>query len=195
MEEHPVDHPGVPAESYTYHTLGKKTLWIFVLQRIHTAAIVLVFAIGLFALKDQPFLANVPVVHDLRPYMQMVTLVAFGLFIIVFLITFLVAWLIYLNYKFALGDDALKIKQGIFNKEETAIPYRQIQNVDIERDLTYQMFGLSRIVILTAGEEEEKAGEDESEGILPGLDKDLAEWLQAELLKRANVQKVVEEKN
>ncbi len=57
------------------------------------------------------------------------------------------------------------------------------------------MIGLSRIVILTAGhEEDEKPGDDDSEGILPALDKDLAEWMQAELLKRANVQKVTEEK-
>jgi uncharacterized membrane protein YdbT with pleckstrin-like domain len=67
--------------------------------------------------------------------------------------------------------------------------------VDIERNISYRMFGVSRIVILTAGnEEEKKSGEDESEGILPAIDKDLAEWLQAELLKRANVQKVTEEK-
>jgi hypothetical protein len=47
---------------------------------------------------------------------------------------------------------------------------------------------------LTAGEDAEKTGEDQSEGILPGLDANLAEWLQSELLKRANVQKVTEEK-
>ena len=56
------------------------------------------------------------------------------------------------------------------------------------------MIGLSQVVIITAGHEEnEKPGDDDTEGILPALDKDLAEWLQAELLKRANVQKVTEE--
>lgn len=192
MDENPVDHPGVPTD--TYHKLGGKTLWIFILERIHISAILLLVSIAFFALKDQAFLANAPVVGDIRPYMQTITWSLFGLFVIVFLITFFVAWLIYINYKFLLGDDALKIKKGVLNKTETAIPYRQIQNVDIERDLSFQMFGLSRIVILTAGEEEEKSGEDESEGILPAMDKDLAEWLQAELLKRANVQKVIETK-
>lgn len=190
MDEKPVDHPGVPME--TYHTLGKKTFWIFLLQKIHASMILLLIAIGLLAIKDESFLKQ-KLVGDLTPYANLAAWVALGLFVIVFAITLLIVWLIYRNYKYFLGDDALKIKKGVLNKEETAIPYRQIQNVDIERDLSFQMFGLSRIVILTAGEEEEKSKDDESEGILPALDKDLAEWLQAELLKRANIQKVTEE--
>ena len=190
MEEAPITHPGVPEE--TYHTLGKKTLWVFVLDRIHTSVVILLVAICLFAVKDQSFLKNVPVVGDLTGYANMGAWIMLGLFVVAFLITFLVAWLIYVNYKFMLGEDALKIKRGILSKEEVAMPYRQIQDVDIERDLGFQMMGLSRIVILTAGAEVEKSDDDQSEGILPALDKDLAEWLQAELLKRANVQKVVQ---
>ncbi|MGC9598947.1 MAG: PH domain-containing protein [Minisyncoccia bacterium] len=189
MDEKPVSHPGVPQEAY--HALGKKTFVIFLLDRIHIAAVFLLIAIALFALQGQQFLKNVFSL-DLSSYVGFSAWVAFIVFALVAAVTFLVTWLIYRNYKFYLGDDALKIKKGVLNKEETAIPYRQIQNADIERDLSFQMLGLSRLVILTAGEEEEKSGEDESEGILPAMDKDLAEWLQAELLKRANVQKVVE---
>lgn len=113
----------------------------------------------------------------------------FALFVAVFLVTAFVGWLVYVNYKFCLGDNALKIKRGIFNKEEIAVPYRQIQDATIERDLSYQMFGLSRLTILTAGHEE--AGETgEAEGILPALDKDVAEKIRDELLRRANVERV-----
>ncbi len=192
MEEAPVTHPGVPAD--TYHTLGPKTLWIFILERVQTSAVLLIVSIVLFAVKDQSFLKKIPVVGDVTGYMNIISWSVFGLFVIAFLITFLVAWLIYVNYKFCLGEDALRIKRGIFNKEEIAMPYRQIQDVDIERDLEFQMLGLSKLVILTAGEQMEKSEESESEGVLPAVDKDLAEWLQAELLKRTNVQKVVEEK-
>jgi len=156
--------------------------------------VVLLITIGLFAIKDEPFLKLAPPVGDIRPYVNGAAWAFAGLFVISFLVIFLIAWLIYVNYKFMLGDDSLKIKRGILNKEEVAMPYRHIQDVDIERDLSFQMMGLSRIVILTAGQEEEKNKDDESEGILPAMDKDLAEWLQAELLKRANVQKVVETK-
>jgi putative membrane protein len=191
MDETPITHPGVPEE--VYHTLGKKTFWIFLLERAHAAFILLLLTIALFILGQQSFLATTPITN-LPSYTMMAAWICLALFVFFFLVTLLIAWLIYKNYKFCLGDDSLKIKRGILNKEEVAIPYRQIQDVDIRRDLSFQMIGLSRIVIITAGhDEDEKPGDEDTEGILPALDKDLAEWLQAELLKRANVQKVTEE--
>jgi uncharacterized membrane protein YdbT with pleckstrin-like domain len=199
MDENPPNHPGIPEESYTYQKLGGKTLMIFVLQRIGAPFILLLVSIGLFSIQGENFITQIPIPH----FATYINLIAWGcliLFIIFFLLAFFVAWLIYANFKFALGDNSLKIKRGIFNKEEIAIPYRQIQDVDVDRDISFQLMGLSRIVILTAGHEDatvngdETGGGGDSEGYLPALDKDLAEWLQAELLKRANVQKVVEEK-
>lgn len=192
MDETPITHPGVPEEAY--HTLGKKTFWIFLFERAHTAFVLFLLSVALFVLEQQSFLAASPL-GDLAGYTMMAAWIALALFVVAFGITFLAAWLIYKNYKFCLGDDSLKIKRGILNKEEVAIPYRQIQDVDIRRDLSFQMIGLSQVVIITAGhDEDEKPGDDDTEGILPALDKDLAEWLQAELLKRANIQKVTEEK-
>jgi len=192
MDENPITHPGVPEE--VYHTMGRKTFWMFLMQRIHAAVILLLLTIALFVVSQQAFLTTVPVAN-LASYIVAAAFICLGLFVIALGIIVLIAWLAYSTYKFCLGDDSLKIKRGILNKEEVAIPYRQIQDVDIKRDLSFQMMGLSRIVIITAGhEEDEKPGDDDTEGILPALDKDLAEWMQAELLKRANVQKVTEEK-
>jgi putative membrane protein len=191
MDENPITHPGVPED--VYHTMGKKTFWIFLLQRIHAAFIFLLLTIALFVLGQQSFLVTTSL-GNLAGYAIMAAWMCLVLFIVVSAITLLIAWLIYSNYKFCLGEDSLKIKRGILNKEEVAMPYRQIQDVDIRRDLSFQMLGLSRIVIITAGhDEDEKPGDDDTEGILPALDKDLAEWMQAELLRRANVQKVTEE--
>ena len=89
----------------------------------------------------------------------------------------------------------LKIRRGVFSREEVAIPYRQMQDVDIEQNLTDRFWGVCRLVILTAGHEDEPQPEGESEGILPVIDKTLAEQLQAELLRRADVQRVTEIKN
>ena len=116
------------------------------------------------------------------------SLLGLVLFAVIFLVTAFVGWLVYANYKFCVGDSALKIKKGIFNKEEVAIPYRQIQDVTIERDLSYQAFGLSKLTVLTAGHEEQ--GESgEAEGILPALDKDVAEKIRDELLRRADTER------
>lgn len=184
---------GLPAE--TYHKLGRKTFAIFFLQRIGASLILLLASIALFVLQGQQFVAGVPIPH-FGYYLYLGAWACFALFAIFFLLSFFIAWLHYTTYQFCLSEDSLKIKRGILNKEEIAIPYRQIQDVDINRDLSFQMMGLSHIVILTAGHEDETRGAEsgESEGVLPALDKDMAEWLQGELLRRANVQKVTEEK-
>lgn len=190
MEENPVSHPGVPEEKY--QTLGWRTLMIFILQRILAPLLLLIVSIILLSLRGQSFLVS-PQFGDLNPYVGYAALITFALFIIFGALGFFVAWLIYINYKFCFGEDSLRIKRGIFNKEEIAIPYRQIQDVDLIRDFAFLILGLSRIIILTAGHEDHDPNDEEdarSVGLLPALDKDLAEWLQAELLKRANIQKV-----
>ena len=190
MDETVSAHPGLPQE--TYQKLGKKTLWIFIMQRIHLAAVLLFVAIALLIFQSTQF-AKMGIFGDIQAYATLGAWIASALFLITFALTVLVSWLIYANYKFYLGEDSLKIKRGILNKEEIAIPYRQIQDVDIERDLAFQMMGLSRIIILTAGHEDDNSKNDESEGILPAMDRALAEWLQVQLLEKANVQKVTEE--
>jgi len=195
MEGNPAAAPGAGFPAENYQTLGRKTLAIFVLQRIAAAVVLLLVSVALFTLETQRFVATVPIPH-FAAYLDLAAWACLALFGIFFLLGFFIAWLTYTSYRFALSTDSLKIKRGVLNKEEIAIPYRQIQDVDINRDVSYQMMGLSRIVILTAGHEDEPKGPEggESEGILPALDKDLAAWLQSELLRRANVQKVVEEK-
>lgn len=91
-----------------------------------------------------------------------------------------------------MAEDSFKIKRGVLDKIETAIPYRQIQNVDVERSFAFQMLGLSRLIILTAGHEDEKAAGDEAEGVIPAIEQKTAEWLQTELLKRADIQKTIQ---
>ncbi len=191
MDEGPITHPGVPEE--IYHTLGRKTFWIFFIQRLNGAIVFLLISIVLFAIQGQPFLITKQF-GNISPYVTLAAVACLVIFAVMIFIILLGVWIEYANYKYCLGEDSLKIKRGFLNKEEVAIPYRQIQDVDIRRDLYFQMLGLSRIIILTAGQEDETPRDSESEGILPALDSSLAEWFQAELLRRANVQKVIEEK-
>jgi uncharacterized membrane protein YdbT with pleckstrin-like domain len=79
-----------------------------------------------------------------------------------------------------------------------SILYHHIQNVDISRPLLYRLFGMSKVVILTAGHEdgnrlEENQSEGESEGIIDIIDATEAEELQHELLSRSNVMHVEQE--
>ena len=172
-----------------YHRLGKRTLWIFVLARIHTSIIILLLTLLAFSLQGQPFVATF-MKGILQPYLATASWVLLVLFLVVFGLTYFFSWLVYMNYKFLIGEDSLRIQRGILSKEEIAIPYRQIQDVDIERSLYYRTMGLSRLIILTAGHEDEKG--DESEGIMPAMDWHLADWMQGELLRRTEIQRVVE---
>ncbi|MDE2018906.1 MAG: PH domain-containing protein [Patescibacteria group bacterium] len=174
-----------------YRRLSRKTLWVFILDRIAPSMVFLVVAAGLFGLNQANLLAKTPL-GDLAIYGLWAAMIASGIFLITFLIAIFVSWLIYINYQYALQDDALKIRRGVFNREEIAIPYRQIQDVDIEQDITDRMLGVCRLVILTAGHEDEQKPEGESEGTLPVIDRELAEELQAELLRKTDVQRVRE---
>jgi uncharacterized membrane protein YdbT with pleckstrin-like domain len=177
-----------------YQTLGKKVLWLFFFQVSPIAFIILIISIIIFILSFQPFLTNTPL-GNIQNHTLQASLIIFAISFLLIIISLAYARLTYMNYRFSMADDSFKIKRGILNKTENAIPYRQIQNVDIEQGLLFQMLGLSRLIILTAGHEDENpkgapSETDEAEGVIPAIDQKLAEWLQTELLKRAEVQKV-----
>jgi uncharacterized membrane protein YdbT with pleckstrin-like domain len=174
-----------------YQTFGKKVFWLFFLQISPTALVFLLISVVLFILSFQPFLTNSPF-GNIQKYTFAASLITLMLCLLIIAGCLAFAWLTYINYVFSMGEDSFRIKRGIFNKTENAIPYRQIQNVDIERDITFQMLGLSRLIILTAGHEDESSKGDEAEGVIPAIDQKLAEWLQTELLKRADIQKTLQ---
>ncbi len=174
-----------------YRRLGRKTLWIFIINYLAVPIVLLIVAIGLGVANGAGVFAKTPA-GNLSDYASWGAVAFSALAIVIFLITLIVAWLIYINYLFMLSDDALKIRRGVFSREEIAIPYRQIQDVDIDQSFVDRIWGVARLVVLTAGHEDEPQPEGESEGILPVIDKKLAEQLQAELLKRTDVQRVSE---
>ncbi len=176
-----------------YRTLGKKTFVLFLLERTQAAAVFFIITIGLAILENVGVFQNV-VGQNLNQYANLATIISLAMFVLSFLFAFSAAWLKYATYKFILDENSLKIRRGILSKEEIAIPYNRIENVDIERSFYYQTMGVSRIVILTAGHEDEKDAPDEAEGVLPALDENMATSLRDELLRRASIQKVSETK-
>ncbi|MDO8664926.1 MAG: PH domain-containing protein [Candidatus Liptonbacteria bacterium] len=178
-----------------YQRLGYKTLWLFILERSTIALIALLIASGMFMLLGQDLPTDYSALGqftvNVHQLVRLVALIAFLGFVIAFLLAALIGWLVYIHYEFQLGDHALKIKRGIFHKEEIAIPYRQIQNVNVRRDVAYQIFGLSKLIIQSAGHDDPNDPHDDAQGVLPALDRHLAESAKEEILKRSNVEKVV----
>ncbi len=174
-----------------YRTLGKKTFLLFVLDHLKLPVIMLVVAVVLLMLGSGPWLVSTAV-GNIAKYLEAGGLIALIVFGVSLLTTVMDAWLSYSTFQFALGENALMLKSGIIAKKETAIPYRQIQDITVEQNIAHRILGMSRLVILTAGHDEDPKDKGDNEGILPALDTTMAEQLQAELLKRTSVQKVTE---
>jgi uncharacterized membrane protein YdbT with pleckstrin-like domain len=169
----------------TYYKLGSKTFW-YIFGKQSITGFVFLFVALLLSMSHSYFLSN----PEMASSVCFVSWVVFCLAIIALIIALIYSKLRYKNTGFTLSPNALLLRRGVIKKEEFAIPYRQIQNIETERTLFDQMLGVSKFIILTAGEENEKEKVDEPENILPMVDKDIALLLQAELLKRNNVQKV-----
>jgi uncharacterized membrane protein YdbT with pleckstrin-like domain len=178
--------------------LGRKS-WQFMLYKKSSVAIGLVFLaviIGmskdivssiLAALLKSSMKDAVLVEKAISSSVSFLALVILIIGVIVFVYGYIVCRLHYKNFTFTLEDYGIKLKKGIFYTKEISIPYRQIQNVDVTKTLVYQFFKLSRLVIITAGHEDEKGG-DETDTVFDPIDSDIAEEIREMLQKRIGVQ-------
>lgn len=92
------------------------------------------------------------------------------------------------QHKFMLDDHSFHIRRGIFMIKEKVIPFRHIQNVDLEQPYHYRIFGVARLNITTARidvfDDEPKKGKNgqkhETHGktnLIPIIDKKIAKEL------------------
>ncbi len=175
-------NPALPVNEY--QRLGTKTFWLSLSERLSVSlgflflAVVCIIAVRLTVIPQ-----------EVKPLLIMGEIIFFGASVMTGIIGFISGYLVYKNHLFCIADDAFKIRTGIFTKIETAFPYRQIQNVEIERSFLFQILGLSKIVIITAGTDNPKTIRNEAEGMLPIIEKEIAETLRDELLRRSDIQR------
>lgn len=84
------------------------------------------------------------------------------------------------RFRWRLGEDALRIRQGVLFRQETAIPLSRIQHVDTREGPLEQLFGLARVLVWTASG-------PSPEGGIPGLEATEARALRDELAHREGV--------
>jgi uncharacterized membrane protein YdbT with pleckstrin-like domain len=105
----------------------------------------------------------------------------------------------YACHEFMLDEYAVHVRTGIINRSEISIPYRQIQDVNIEESYMQRYFGVASLSVLTAGHEDERyskggeAGipEEESSALFPLIEREYAEELQKQLMRDSSVQEVI----
>ncbi|WP_290817586.1 PH domain-containing protein [Halovivax sp.] len=57
----------------------------------------------------------------------------------------------YYRFEYGLAEDTFDIASGVIARRSREIPYRRIQNVDISQNVLFQLLGLARVSIETAG--------------------------------------------
>lgn len=90
----------------------------------------------------------------------------------------------YMGLMFRLNDSAFYVRSGIISHKEIAIPYRQIQTIDVVEEPLMSLFGLCCLAAVTSARNDPTMSGSESEIKLPLIHKSLARELQNELLKR-----------
>ena len=170
----------------TYYKLGLKTFWLTLAERLSVSVALLVIG-SILAVTLR--IGIIPA--EVKGLVALAIIAFFVLFFVSLIAVTFATWLSYTYHTFSLDSDAIRIRKGIFTKIETSLPYRQIQNVEVERRLLFQLLGLSKLVIITAGHDNPNTQRNESEGVLPAIDKYIATALQDELVRRSDVQRVI----
>jgi uncharacterized membrane protein YdbT with pleckstrin-like domain len=183
--------------------LGGKAFIIFFLRKTVWAFIFLILLIVILPIRDgvmnwlttSPSTALVSdnIINSVASVFGLVVTALFFLMILFFFGGFIISYLEYKTYTYTFEEFDLKMRRGIFVRKENSVPYRQIQDVDTEQGALYQMLGLSKVIIMTAGHEESSEHE-KTEILLEPIDRETAEEIRAKLEREIGVQVVESEK-
>ncbi|MGC9605758.1 MAG: PH domain-containing protein [Minisyncoccia bacterium] len=182
--------------------LGRKAYLLLASRKMTAGLVILLIAVVLMVLSApiSGFLAGVLIIGGAKGATAAVSGTVGGLImglIIVALLACIVGLVIaklqYANYTFTFEEFDLKLKQGIVSTTIVSIPYRQMQDVDVERSLLHRLTGTSRVVIDSAGHEE-KTEDNETDIVLEPIDKETADEIRLMLQRKIGVQVVEGEK-
>ncbi len=176
-----------------WHRLGKKTFWIFFLR--HSKLFFLIFGLSCWFTYSVTRGTKVEAFNNFflkHPEWYLSSgLVLSTLWMAIFgylLVIFLYCWVIYRQYKFMLDEHAFYVRRGIFFIREVVIPYRQIQNVEINRPYLYRILGLAELDITTlTNSQVHEIHENEKhkkKNLLPVIDYRIAKILARNLVQR-----------
>lgn len=175
-----------------YYRLGTKTL-IFSLLRLVPLIVFGIAAIIILSYAPSGVSQVLGAVNSssILPFVE--TIVHYGTFygslllVLLVIILILNACIDYVTKEFMLDRYALRIRSGFLSRQEITIPYDQIQNVNMNESIIGRIFGVSELIVLTAGNEDDG---EESSGTFSTIDRSWAVTLQDELLKRSSIQEV-----
>jgi uncharacterized membrane protein YdbT with pleckstrin-like domain len=183
--------------------LGRKTMALMILQGAVPGIALLIFVIILSFSKTNLELINssevitigqiFPIIgNNLQNISENIVPMVFFLAILFMCIGIIINILRYQFFVFTLEEFGLRLRKGVLRVEEISIPYRQMQNVDVTRALVYRIFGISRLVVLSAGHEQADEG-DQTDTVFDPIDSEIAEEIRVLLGRRIGVQVIEHE--
>lgn len=179
--------------------LGFRTFLFYSLQGVFPAIISFVAAILLAALPQTGLLDGAATAFGIptESFTNILWYIFGGLILITLAIIvfgIIIAYIRYLSCSFSINEFGFKIRKGFLSKYETSIPFKQVQDVSIDQSILFRIFGLAKVVILTAGNDEYDS-KGESEGELDIIDISVAKKIHDTLLKNAGAQVTVKVEN
>ncbi len=182
--------------------LGRAAYLMMASQRMSAGLGILLLATGLLVAKgglavliSKP-LALAGVTNASAAALSNLNYITAGLFIIallVCLIGVLIARMQYAHYTFTFEEFDMKLTHGIIAIIQISIPYRSMQDINIERNLGHRLSGTSRVIINSAGHEESDE-RNETDIVLDPISEDRAEDIRLMLQRKIGVQVVQGEK-
>jgi uncharacterized membrane protein YdbT with pleckstrin-like domain len=177
-----------------WHRLGKKTFWIFFLRHSKLFTVILALSVWFtysvtIGGKEDSF-NNFFLVNHADWYITpgLVMLVLWMAIAGYLLVIFLYSGILYRQYKFMLDEHAFYVRSGIFFIREVVIPYRQIQNVEINRPYLYRILGLAELDLTTLtntqAQEMHNGKPVKKKNLLPVIDYRIAKILARNLVQR-----------
>ncbi len=70
---------------------------------------------------------------------------------IIMAVIFGLQWLIWSRFSYVVEEDAIRIQQGVLNRQVRTIPYERIADVSLEQALVPRIFGLAEVKFETGG--------------------------------------------
>ena len=173
--------------------LGIKVFYYYLSKKISIGLVVLVLSIIISSFKVAMILQLIHISVSLTTSTMIVGYFINGLFLISALLIIygtIISYIKYIGCTYNLGENAFSITKGYFNKREVSIPYRQIQNIDIEQSFQFKMMGVCKLVILTAGNDNNNQN-GEAEGVFDVIDFKIASNIKESILQKSNIQPVI----
>jgi uncharacterized membrane protein YdbT with pleckstrin-like domain len=163
------------------YTLGKKAFWfLFIKHNVKFFLFLLILGVITYFINTASFKDWLSIV-DTVITVGILNLWVISLIVSIVILVFVSTIERYIQHRFLLSEHSFHVRRGIFMVKEKVIPYRHIQNVDIDRPYHYRILGLSKLDITTARTDN---FEDEKSNLIPLIDKNLAKKLSEFLIKQ-----------